>query len=134
LREIESIRPGQTRVATEVRLLTELDAQRRNLLDAFYRLRDQRGDGLRGTVKKLNRKLDGKFRLNLKIGAQRQTLMAFLLKMSGLGEKKLAWIEMAGGELNSACTGSSHLQWRRHQELGWELRNTEFGHRSARAT
>jgi len=99
LREIESIRPGQTRVATEVKLLTELDAQRRNLLDAFYRLRDQRGDELRAAVKKLNRKLDGKLRLNLKIGAQRQSLMAFLLQVPGLGEKKLAWIEMAGDEL-----------------------------------
>jgi len=99
LREIESIRPGQTRVDTMNKLLAELGAQRRSLLDTFYRLRDQRSDALRAAVKKLNRKLDGKLRLDLKIGGQRQALTAFLRQVPGLGEKKLAWIEQAGDKL-----------------------------------
>jgi len=99
LREIESIRPGQTRVDTMNKLLAELGTQRRSLLDTFYHLRDQRSDALRAAVKKLNRKLDGKLRLNLKIGGQRQALTAFLRQVPGLGEKKLAWIEQAGDEL-----------------------------------
>jgi len=100
LREIESIRPIQTRMSTMDTLLAELGTQRRSLLDAFYRLRDQRGDALRSAVKKLNRKLDGKLRLNLKIGGQRQALTAFLLQVPGFGEKKLAWIEQVGDELS----------------------------------
>lgn len=99
LREIESIRPSETRVGTVDKLLAELEAQRRNLLDEFYRLRDQRSDELRTAVKKLNRKLDGKLRLNLKIGGQRKALKEFLLQVPGLGEKKLAWIEQAGDDL-----------------------------------
>jgi len=99
LREIESIRPGQTRVAIVDKLLAELDTQRKKLLETFYRLRDQRSDAIRTAVKKLNRKLDGKLRLNLKIGAQRQALTKFLLQVPGFGEKKLAWIEQAGDAL-----------------------------------
>ena len=86
-------------MATVDKLLTELEGQRRNLLDEFYRLRDQRSDELRAAVKKLNRKLEGKLRLNLKIGGQRKALKEFLLQVPGLGEKKLVWIEQADDEL-----------------------------------
>jgi len=99
LREIEAIRPSETRVTNMDKLVTELESQRRNLLDAFYRLRDQRSDELRAAVKKLNRKVDGKLRLNLKIGGQRKALKEFLLQVPGLGEKKLVWIEQAGDDL-----------------------------------
>jgi len=99
LREIEAIRPSEARVTNVDRLLTELESQRRNLLDEFRRLRDQRSDELRAAVKKLNRELDGKLRLNLKIGGQRKALKEFLLQVPGLGEKKLAWIEQAGDYL-----------------------------------
>ncbi|SFT82734.1 TrlF family AAA-like ATPase [Paraburkholderia aspalathi] len=103
LREIESIRPGETKVATLDRLLAELESQRRNLLDEFYRLRDQRSDELRAAVKKLNRMLDGKLRLNLRIGGQRRALKAFLSNIPGLGEKRLAWIDHAGDDLTVAA-------------------------------
>lgn len=99
LREIEAIRPSETRVATLDKLLIELEGQRRNLLDEFYRLRDRRSDELRAAVKKLNRTLAGKVRLNLKIGGQRRALKEFLLHLPGLGEKKLAWVEQSGDEL-----------------------------------
>jgi len=99
LREIEAIRPSETRVTNVDKLLTELENQRRNLLDEFYRMRDQRGDELRAAVKKLNRKLDGKLRLNMRTGGQRKALREFLLQIPGLGEKKLAWIDQAGDDL-----------------------------------
>lgn len=99
LREIEAIRPSETRVATINRLLQELETQRRSLLDEFAQVRDKRGDELRTAVKKLNRKLDGKLRLNLKIGGQRKGLKEFLLQLQGLGEKKLAWIDQSGDDL-----------------------------------
>ena len=99
LREIEAIRPSETRVTNVDKLLVELESQRRNLLDEFYRLRDQRSDDLRAAVKKLNRKVDGKLRLNLKIGGQRKALKEFLLQVPGLGEKKLAWIDQSGDDL-----------------------------------
>lgn len=99
LREIEAIRPGETRVSTINKLLDELENQRRNLLDEFYRLRDRRSDELRKAVKKLNQKVDGKLRLNLKVGAQRKSLKEFLLQIPGLGEKKLAWIDQSGDDL-----------------------------------
>lgn len=99
LREIEAIRPSETRVATMNKLLQELETQRRNLLDEFAQVRDKRSDELRTAVKKLNRKLDGKLRLNLKIGGQRKALKEFLLQLPGLGEKKLAWIDQSGDVL-----------------------------------
>jgi hypothetical protein len=103
LREIESIRPSETRVANVDRLLAELVSQRRNLLEDFARIRDSRTDELRVAVKKLNRTLDGKLRLNLRIGGQRQDLKEFLLELPGLGEKKLAWIDQAADELTVAA-------------------------------
>ena len=99
LREIEAIRPGETRVATINKLLQELETQRRNLLNEFAQVRDKRSDELRTAVKKLNRKLDGKLRLDLKIGGQRRALKEFLLQLPGLGEKKLAWIDQSGDDL-----------------------------------
>lgn len=99
LREIEAIRPSETRVSTIDKLVVELESQRRNLLDEFSRLRDQRSDELRKAVKKLNQKLDGKLRLNLKVGAQRKSLKELLLQIPGLGEKKLAWIDQSGDDL-----------------------------------
>ena len=99
LREIETIRPGEARVSTIDTLLHELESQRRNLLDEFSQLRDQRTDELRMAAKKLNRKLDGKLRLKLKVGAQRKALKEFLLQVPGLGEKKLAWIDQSGDDL-----------------------------------
>jgi hypothetical protein len=99
LREIETIRPGEARVSTIDKLLQELESQRRNLLAEFSNLRYQRTDELRKATKKLNHKLDGKLRLNLKDGAQRRALKEFLLQVPGLGEKKLAWIDTSGDEL-----------------------------------
>ena len=103
LREIEAIRPSETKVETLNKLLVELESQRRNLLDEFARLRDQRSDELRGAVKRLNKALDGKIRLNLKIGGQRRSLRDALLELPGIGEKKLAWIDQAGDELTVAA-------------------------------
>jgi ABC-type lipoprotein export system ATPase subunit len=99
LREIEAIRPSETRVATINKLLQELETQRRSLLDEFAQVRDKRSDELRTAVKRLNRKLEGKLRLNLKIGGQRKSLKEFLLQLPGLGEKKLAWIDQSGDVL-----------------------------------
>lgn len=103
LREIETIRPSEARVSTIDKLLTELETQRRNLLEAFAQLRDDRTSALNKAVKRLNRKLDGKLRLNLKVGAQRKTLKAFLLQVPGLGERKLAWIDDSGADLTIAA-------------------------------
>ena len=121
LREIEVIRPSETRVATVDKLLTELEGQRRNLLDEFYRLRDQRSDELRAAVEKLNRKLEGKLRLNLKIGGQRKALKEFLLQVPGLGEKKLVWIEQAGDELTvPALVQAIRTSEETIQTLAWD--------------
>lgn len=99
LRDIESIRPSEVRVSTIDKLLNELQSQRRNLLDEFSQLRDQRTDELSKAAKKLNHKLDGKLRLNLRVGAQRKALKEFLLQVPGLGEKKLVWIDESGDDL-----------------------------------
>jgi energy-coupling factor transporter ATP-binding protein EcfA2 len=99
LRDIETIRPSEARVSTIDKLLHELESQRRNLLDEFSGLRDQRTGELRKAAKKLNHKLNGKLRLNLRVGAQRKALKEFLLQVPGLGEKKLAWIDQSGDDL-----------------------------------
>lgn len=103
LREIEAIRPNEARVSIIDKLVVELESQRRNLLDEFYRLRDQRSDELRKAVRKLNQKLDGELRLNLRVGAQRKSLKELLLQIPGLGEKKLAWIDQSGDDLTIAA-------------------------------
>lgn len=95
LQDIERIKPLETRVANHDKLLESQQQERRNLLAELSDLRGQRTRSLQGAAKKLNRRLEGKLKVEVVPGADRTPLKNFLLnsKLEGIGEKRLSWID-----------------------------------------
>lgn len=93
--EIERIRPLQARMSTIAQLTATLQQDRRNLLAELSDQRHARLQALHGAAKKLNRRLDGRLRVDIQPEGDRSPLKAFLLdcKLEGIGEKRLAWID-----------------------------------------
>lgn len=95
--EIERIKPMKSRVTTHEFQRDTLRQERRNLLAELSDLRGQRILALQKAAKRLNKRLEGKLKVEIVPGADRTPLMAFLLgcKLDGVGEKRLAFIEDA---------------------------------------
>lgn len=95
LQEIERIKPLETRVANHDKLLESQQQERLNLLAELSDLRDLHTRNLQGAAKKLNRRLEGKLKVEVMPDADRTPLKKFLLesKLEGVGEKRLAWID-----------------------------------------
>lgn len=95
LQDIERIKPLQARLVTHNKLLAVQQQERRNLLAELSDLRAQHLSTLQTTVKRLNRKLDGKLKLEIIPEADRTPLKSFLVDchLDGIGEKRLAWID-----------------------------------------
>ena len=95
--EIERIKPMKSRLTTHESQRDTLRQDRRNLLAQLSDLRGQRIQALQKAAKKLNRRLEGKLKVEIVPEADRTPLMAFLLgcKLDGVGEKRLAFIEDA---------------------------------------
>lgn len=95
--EIERIKPMKSRLTTHESQRDTLRQDRRNLLAELSDLRGQRIQALQKAAKKLNRRLEGKLKVEIVPEADRTPLMAFLLgcKLDGVGEKRLAFIEDA---------------------------------------
>ncbi len=95
LKDIENIRPLETRVANHDKLLASLQLERRNLLAELSDLREQHIKRLQGAAKKLNRRLEEKLKVEVFAEADRTPLKNFLIesKLEGVGEKRLAWID-----------------------------------------
>lgn len=95
LQDIERIRPLETRVANQGKLLESQQQERRNLLAELSDLRDRRTKSLQSAAKKLNRRLAGKLKVEVVADADRTPLKTFLLdsKLEGVGEKRLSWID-----------------------------------------
>ncbi|MBU0500371.1 MAG: AAA family ATPase [Gammaproteobacteria bacterium] len=95
LQDIERIKPLETRVANHDKLLASLQQERRNLLAELSDLRVQRIKSLRSAAKKLNRRLEGKLKVEVVADADRTPLRTFLLdsKLEGVGERRLSWID-----------------------------------------
>jgi ABC-type lipoprotein export system ATPase subunit len=117
LQDIERIKPLQTRVANYDKLLESQQQERRNLLADLSDLRDQHINRLQTAAKKLNRRLDGKLKVEVIADADRTPLKAFLLesKLEGVGEKRLSWIDEQDAISPSALaqairSGSAELQ------------------------
>ncbi|WP_429500430.1 TrlF family AAA-like ATPase (plasmid) [Robbsia andropogonis] len=117
LRDIERIRPLETRVANHDKLLESQQQERRNLLAELSDLRDRRTESLRSAAKKLNRRLEGKLKVEVVPDADRTPLKTFLLesKLEGVGEKRLSWIDERDAISPSALAqairnGSAELQ------------------------
>lgn len=95
--EIERIKPMKSRMTTHESQRDTLRQDRRNLLAELSDLRGQRIQALQKAAKKLNRRLEGKLKVEIVPEADRTPLMTFLLgcKLDGVGEKRLAFIEDA---------------------------------------
>ncbi len=94
-----------------------LRQERRNLLAELSDLRGQRLQALQKAAKKLNRRLEGKLKVEVVPEADRTPLVTFLLgcKLDGVGEKRLAFIEDARtisplSLAQSIQSGSANLQ------------------------
>ncbi len=95
LREIEQVRPSQTRLKTVEALVKELEQQRRNLLGEISNIRSARTAAKQKAVTGLNQRLAGKLRLTIVPDGLRQPLRGFLQSMHGVGEQKTKWVDEA---------------------------------------
>lgn len=117
LQDIERIKPLEIRIANHDKLLEFQQQERRNLLAELADLRGQRTKSLQNAAKKLNRRLEGKLKVDVVADADRTPLKTFLLesKLEGVGEKRLSWIDERDAISPSALAqairnGSAELQ------------------------
>ena len=95
LREIEQVRPSQTRLKTVNALVDELEQARRNLLGEISDIRSARTAAKQKAVKGLNKRLAGKLRMTIVPDGLRQPLREFLQGMPGVGERRTEWVDEA---------------------------------------
>ena len=95
LREIEKVRPSQTRLKTVDALVNELEQGRRNLLGEISDIRSARTAAKQKAVKGLNKRLAGKLRISIVPDGLHQPLREFLQGLPGVGEKKTEWVDEA---------------------------------------
>jgi len=95
--DIERIKPMKAKLSTHEGQGNTLKQERRNLLAELSDLRGQRIQALQKAAKRLNKRLQGKLKVEIVPEADRSPLLNFLLgcKLEGIGEKRLAWIEEA---------------------------------------
>ena len=95
LREIEQVRPAQTRLKTVDTLVKELEQARRNLLGEISDIRSVRTGAKQKAVKELNARLARKLRIMIVPEGLRKPLREFLQGLPGIGEGKTKWIDEA---------------------------------------
>lgn len=95
--DIERIKPMKAKLSMHEGQGNTLKQERRNLLAELSDLRGQRIQALQKAAKRLNKRLEGKLKVEIVPEADRSPLLNFLLgcKLEGVGEKRLAWIEEA---------------------------------------
>ena len=93
LREIEQVRPAQTRLKTVDTLVKELEQARRNLLGEISDIRSARTGAKQKAVKGLNKRLAGKLQITIVPDGLRQLLRDFLQGLPGVGERKTEWVD-----------------------------------------
>ena len=94
LREIERIRPKESLLKTRKAVVDELKRKRKHLLAELSEVRAERTVQLQRALRRLNRKLDGKIRLDIVPEGNRNPLLNFLdnCNLEGVGPKRLAWV------------------------------------------
>ncbi len=97
LREIEKIKPTQSRLKTVDDLVCDLEQTRRNLLGEISDIRSARTVAKQTAVKKLNKRLAGMLRIGIVPNGLRQDLHKFLRGLPGIGPKKTKWVDEAQG-------------------------------------
>lgn len=94
MKEIERIRPKGILIETHRKLMTELQRERRSILGELSAARTNRSAQLERTLKRLNKRLNGKIRLGMTTESERRPVIDFLLgcNLQGVGEARLDWI------------------------------------------
>lgn len=120
--EIERIRPLQSRMATFKQLTDSLQQERRNLLAELSDRRHVRLQALQSAAKKLNRRLDGRLRVEIQPEGDRRPLKDFLLKceLEGVGERRLAWID-EGASMSTIELATSIREGKAGLTVDWGL-------------
>ena len=95
LRDIEQVRPAQTRLKTVNTLVNELEQARRNLLGEISDIRSVRITAKQKAVMELNRRLEGKLRIMIVPDGLRKPLREFLQGLPGIGAGKTKWVDEA---------------------------------------
>lgn len=97
MKEIEQIRPKQTLIATRRKLSAELQKLRKSILDELSEIRAERSAQFSRSLKKLNKRLEGKLRLAVKAESDRTPVIQFLLgcRLENVGEGRLSWLKEA---------------------------------------
>ena len=95
LREIEQIRPAETRLKTVGTLVKELEQARRNLLGEISDVRSARTGAKQKAVKGLNKRLAGKLRITIVPDGLRQPLKNVLQGLPGVGPRRTGWVDQA---------------------------------------
>ena len=95
LKEIEAIKPSKSKLKRQQSLQQELLQQRANLLAALSDTRARKTSEVQSVLKKLNKRLAGKLRVSVDPEGERVGLKEFLLRLEGVGEKRLAWVDEA---------------------------------------
>ncbi len=97
MKKIEQIRPKQTLIATRQKLSAELQKLRKLILEELSETRAERSAQFSRALKKLNKRLDGKLRLEVKSESDRTPVIQFLLgcKLDNVGEGRLSWLKEA---------------------------------------
>lgn len=110
LGDIERIKPMRAKLSTHEGQGKTLKQERRNLLAELSDLRGQRIQALQKAAKRLNKRLEGKLKVEIVPEADRSPLLNFLVgcKLEGVGERRLAWIE--GAEAISPMTLAQSIQ------------------------
>ena len=95
LREIEQVRPAQTRLKTVDTLVNELGQVRRNLVGEISDIRSARTGAKQKAGRGLNKRLAGKLQITIVPDGLRQPLRDFLQGLPGVGERKTEWVDEA---------------------------------------
>jgi DNA repair ATPase RecN len=97
MKKIERIRPKKIVIENHKKLSVELQRQRQAVLDELSAMRAERSAQFERSLKKLNKRLDKKLRLEVKAESDRKPVVDFLLgcKLDGVGEARLAWVKTA---------------------------------------
>jgi ABC-type lipoprotein export system ATPase subunit len=97
MKEIERIRPKTILIENHKKLTAELQKQRKSILDELSATRADRSARFARALKKLNKRLAGKLRLEVKAESDRRPVIDFLLgcRLDGVGEARLAWVKEA---------------------------------------
>ncbi|MBE1426122.1 DNA repair ATPase RecN [Desulfomicrobium macestii] len=97
MKEIERIRPKKILIENHKKLTSELQKQRKSILDELSATRANRSAQFARALKRLNKRLAGKLRLEVKAESDKRPIIDFLLgcRMDGVGEARLSWVKDA---------------------------------------